>query len=208
MNRERGNILVTILVVGIIVIGGYISWQLYQKLTAIDTTSIVSDPFHSTPNPSAQDSNWKLVQVLPLHLTLKVPGDWLTSGSNYVAEYTYSPNDYSNQNTYNLIQIDKLTEQLEPSYPSDTFFDTLYGMKNGQTFTNYYFSDRTPINKISDGHIASGQRYVIVQYKDETDKKAFILQGVTLYEFDLLYQNQQGEQLFAPILQTVKLADS
>jgi hypothetical protein len=185
--------------------GNYKSSTNVQQTTTASTSNKVST---NSPNSSSHSddttSNLKTFTSTSRGISLKYPANWITSDDEFVSEKPFAPGEQDRTKTYNIIEIQKYTEQMYVGYTNAEWFNKVYSS------TSSIGDQREKRTKITSGAVTSGEQYVIFTNEPSTTAqaegfkqvKAYILKGQTIYQLTLDMYDQNGLETFKQIIPT------
>lgn len=160
-------------------------------------------------NYNPQVEGWKSFTSKSRGVSLQYPADWTTSDDEFISQKPFTPGEQDRSKTYNIIAIQKYSEQIYSGYTNQQWFDKINDLK----LNDSYSDQRDQLTKLVSGKVTSGESYVI--FKDEPSKtfvgsptyqvKAYVIKGQTIYQFTLDLYDENGLNVFKLILPKVSI---
>jgi hypothetical protein len=202
--RKNAFISSTLILTVLVILAGVFVWYYFQHSP--------STPFASFLNlleqPALPDTTgWKFFHNTDLGVQLQYPPTWYDYNDKYLSEFPYTPNNQRAGDTYNAIEMGKITSQAHLGYNNDTFFNKLSTSNVGDSFRNdFYSSDKAIYTLLAKGKLRSEQHFVVYKMSStDTSYLCDILVGQNFYEFRLISANDEGVSKFIDIMRTVTL---
>ena len=203
--NQKGNIFLSIILLGLVLMGAFLIYYYFSYLHSLGSNYALPTLI-VTPSPKInQTTDWK--QLTIGDVTLKYPPNWLSNNPTYISQYPFDPKVETN-NVYNLVRVTKISAQLHPGYLNHEWFNKLYNLKMGDTYSNeFYPSDATKYETVSLGKVDSGERYIIFKASKTAENELFsyVLRDDTLYQLTLTKYDLEGETNFKKIVPSVFL---
>lgn len=205
LKKQKGSLAIplgVIIVLLIAGIGGYLLLNKNQQIKTPTTQENTTIPSTKTQEPPGL----KTFQSKSRGITLKYPENWVTSDDEFISELPFTPGEQDLTKKYNIIEIQKYSEQIYSGYTNRQWFDQINNLKIGESFSD----QREQRTKLVSGKVASGESYVI--FKDEPSStfvgspahqvKAYIIKQEALYQLTLDLYDEKGLNTFIGIVPT------